>query len=101
MSARQSEKHFPWTPLRAWHRLSWRWKMTLVGVAIGDLSASLWTIPGAYFALSNGYLRHGTIYVVVTVRGRRVRHTHAPPGNPPRERPQCNRLKMRTDPDHP
>ena len=66
---KQPEKHSPWTPLRAWQRLSWRWKMTLVGIAIGALSAGLWTIPGAYFALSNGYLRHGTIYVVVTVLG--------------------------------
>ena len=69
MSTRQPKKHSQWNPLRAWHRLSWRWKMTLVGIAIGALSASLWTIPGAYFALSNGHLRHGTIYVMVTVLG--------------------------------
>ena len=41
MSPRQPGKRSPWNPLRAWQRLSWRWKMTLVGVAIGALSASL------------------------------------------------------------
>ena len=69
MRAKRPGRSSLWNPLRAWHRMSWRWKMTLVGVAIGALSASLWTIPGAYFALSNGYMRHGIIYVVASVLG--------------------------------
>ena len=69
MSTRQPEKHFPWNPLRAWHRLSLRWKMTLVGAAMGAFASSLWTTPTAYFALSNGYMGHGIAYVVVTVIG--------------------------------
>ena len=56
-------------PLRFWHQLSWRWKMTLVGAAMGAFASSLWTAPAAYFALSNGHMAHGITYVVVTVIG--------------------------------
>ena len=45
MSARQPEKHSQWTPLRVWHRLSLRWKMTLVGGGMGAFASSLWTTP--------------------------------------------------------
>ena len=69
MSTRQPKKHSQWNPLRAWHRLSWRWKMTLVGAAMGAFASGLWTAPAAYFALSNGYMRHGIIYVVASVLG--------------------------------
>ena len=73
MSARQPEKHSQWNPqwnpLRCWHRLSLRWKTTLLGTAIGAFASSLWTAPAAYLALSNGYIGHGIGYVIVTVLG--------------------------------
>ena len=69
MSARQPEKHSQWNPLGYWHRLSLRWKMTLVGTAMGAFASSLWTAPAAYLALSNGYIGHGIGYVIVTVLG--------------------------------
>ena len=69
MSARQPKKHSPWNPLRVWHRLSWRWKMTLVGARQGRLRQRPVTAPAAYFALSNGYMRHGIIYVVASILG--------------------------------
>ena len=69
MSARQPEKHSHWNPLRYWHRLSLRWKTTLVGTAMGAFASSLWTAPAAYLALSNGYINHGIGYVIVTVLG--------------------------------
>lgn len=67
MDAEQTKTHPRWNLMRPWQRLSWRWKMTLLGAAIGAISSSLWTAPGAYFALSNGYMRHGIIYVVASV----------------------------------
>ena len=76
MSARQPEKHSQWNPLRYWHRLSLRWKTTLVGTAMGAFgtamgafASSLWTAPAAYLALSNGYINHGIGYVIVTILG--------------------------------
>ena len=73
MSARQPGKHSQWNPLGNplvyWHRLSLRWKTTLVGTGMGALASSLSTTPAAYLALSNGYMRHGIIYVVMTVLG--------------------------------
>ena len=69
MSARQPKKHSQWTPMRVWHRLSLRWKMTLVGAGMGAFASSLWTAPAAYLALSNGYINHGIGYVIVTVLG--------------------------------
>ena len=67
MSARQPEKHSQWPPLRVWHRISLRWKTTLLGTAMGAFASSLWTAPAAYLALSNGYIGHGIGYVIVTV----------------------------------
>ena len=73
MSARQPKKHSQWpplqTPLRVWHRISLRWKTTLLGTAMGAFASSLWTAPAAYLALSNGYIGHGIGYVIVTVLG--------------------------------
>ena len=69
MSARQPGKHSQWNPLGYWHRLSWRWKMTLVGTAMGTFASSLLPAPAAYFALSNGYMTHGIIYVVASILG--------------------------------
>ena len=56
-------------PLGYWHRLSWRWKMTLVGTGMGAFASSLSTTPAAYLALSNGYIGHGIGYVIVTAIG--------------------------------
>ena len=67
MSARQPRKHSQWPPLRVWHRISLRWKTTLLGTAMGAFASSLWTAPAAYLALSNGYIGHGIGYVIVTV----------------------------------
>ena len=69
MSAGQPKKHSQWNPLGYWHSLSLRWKMTLVGAGMGAFASGLWTAPAAYFALSNGYMRHGIIYVVASVLG--------------------------------
>ena len=67
MSARQPGKHSQWNPLGYWHRLSLRWKTTLLGAGMGAFASSLGTAPAAYFALSNGYISHGIGYVIVTV----------------------------------
>ena len=69
MSARQPKKHSQWTPLQIWHRMSWRWKMTLVGAGMGAFASSLLPAPAAYFALSNGYMTHGIIYVAASILG--------------------------------
>ena len=69
MSARQPGKRFQWNPLQIWHRMSWRWKMTLVGAGMGAFASSLLPAPAAYFALSNGYMTHGIIYVVASILG--------------------------------
>ena len=69
MRARQPKKHSQWNLLMYWHRLRLRWKMTLVGTAMGAFASSLWTAPAAYLALSNGYIGHGIGYVIVTVLG--------------------------------
>ena len=67
MSTRQPKKHPLQTPLLVWHRISLRWKTTLLGTAMGAFASSLWTAPAAYLALSNGYIGHGIGYVIVTV----------------------------------
>ena len=36
---------------------------------MGAFASGLWTAPAAYFALSNGYMRHGIIYVVASILG--------------------------------
>ena len=41
--------------------------MTLVGAASGAFASGLQTAPAAYFVLSNGYMRHGIIYVAASV----------------------------------
>ena len=69
MDTEQQEASPPRGPLQLWQRISWRWKMTLVGAAMGAFASSLWTAPAAYFALSNGHMAHGITYVVVTVIG--------------------------------
>ena len=46
-----------------------RWKMTLMGAAMGAFASGLWTAPAAYFALSAGYMAHGTIYVIASILG--------------------------------
>ena len=73
MNARQPKKHSQWNPqwnpLRYWHRLSRRWKMTLVGAGMGAFASSLLPATAAYFALSNGYMTHGSIYVVASILG--------------------------------
>ena len=62
------------TPIRAypqfWKRMNRRWKMTLMGAAMGAFASGLWTAPAAYFALSGGYIAHGTIYVIASILGR-------------------------------
>ena len=47
--------------------MSWRWKMTLLGIGIGVLSGGLWTTPGAIVALSRGYTTPSIVYVVASV----------------------------------
>ena len=61
------------TPIRAypqfWKRMNRRWKMTLMGAAMGAFARGLWTAPAAHFALSAGYIAHGTIYVIASILG--------------------------------
>ena len=61
------------TPIRAypqfWKRMNRRWKMTLMGAAMGAFASGLWTAPAAYFALRDGYMTHGIIYVIASVIG--------------------------------
>ena len=67
MSTRQPGKRFQWNPLQIWHRISLRWKTTLLGTAMGAFASSLWTAPAAYYAFKGGYIGHGIGYVIVTV----------------------------------
>ena len=59
----------PQGPLRVWQRLSWRWKVTLMGAVMGAFASGLWTAPAAYFALRGGYMTHGIIYVIASILG--------------------------------
>ena len=69
MNARQPEKHSPWNPLRLWHQLRWRWKVTLMGAAMATFAACLWTIPAAYYAFKGGYITHGAIHTATSIIG--------------------------------
>ena len=69
MDTEQTGAPSPRGPLRAWRRLSWRWKATLMGAAMGAFASGLWTAPAAYFALRGGYMTHGIIYVIASILG--------------------------------
>ena len=45
--------------MQFWKRMKQRWRMTWVDLAIGTFSASLWTVPAAYFALRTGHAEYG------------------------------------------
>ena len=69
MGTEQPGTTSPQGGLRVWRRLSWRWKVTLMGAAMGALASGLWTAPAAYFALRGGYMTHGIIYVIASILG--------------------------------
>ena len=69
MSTKQPSTHHAWNPLRLWHQLRWRWKMTLVGIVMATFAANLWTIPAAYYAFKGDYITHGVIHTATSVIG--------------------------------
>ena len=69
MDTEQSGAPSPQRPLRIWQRMSWRWKVTLMGAVMGAIASGLWTAPAAYFALRGGYMTHGIIYAAASVLG--------------------------------
>ena len=67
MDTEQQEASPPRGPLQLWQRISWRWKMTIAGAAMGAFASSLWTTPAAYYAFKGGYMTHGVIHVIASV----------------------------------
>ena len=59
----------PWTSSgrKRRKRMRPRWRMPCPGLAIGTFSASLWTIPAAYFALRAGYTDYGVFNAAAPV----------------------------------
>ena len=94
MDTEQPGEPSPQRPLRIWQRMSWRWKVTLMGAVMGAFASALWTAPAAYLRPqrrvhdARNHLRGR-----VGPRDRRHGRHHAPPGNQTREGPQCDRLK--------